>query len=63
MSNATVTVPRKTLEWLLKYANEERDVDYESNYSPAEKRVVPRETRRRIEKFDKVAAEIRTLLG
>lgn len=62
MSRATVTVPRRTLERLLEYAQQERDVDHYSSYSHATKRVEPSTVRRRLERFDKIAAEIRAIL-
>jgi hypothetical protein len=56
-------VNRRSLKWLLDYAQEERDVDYASNYSPSDGMVTPHEVRKRLEKFDRIAAELRTALS
>lgn len=59
----SVTVSGRSLQWLLDYAEEERDVDFQSNYSPLTKRVEPYAVRRRIEKFDKISDELRAALS
>lgn len=58
-----VTVSRRDIKWLLDYAQEERDVDYESNWSYVTKQVEPDGVRKRLEKFDKIATSIRAALS